>query len=78
MKIGVIGATGILGRNVVPRLLANGHTVRAIVRREASAPRFAAIGAEIALADIFDTGAFNTTGRPALATPSAICSRQSL
>ncbi len=60
MKIGVIGATGILGRNVVPRLLANGHTVRAIVRRENSAPRFAAIGAEIALADIFDTGALTT------------------
>jgi nucleoside-diphosphate-sugar epimerase len=55
MKIGVIGATGILGRNVVPRLLANGHAVRAIVRREAAVPRFAAIGAETALADIFDS-----------------------
>ncbi len=57
MKIGVIGATGVLGRNIVPRLLANGHEVRAIVRRETAAPRFAAIGAETALADIFDTGA---------------------
>ena len=57
MKIGVIGATGVLGRNVVPRLLANGHEVRAIVRREDAAPRFAAIGAETALADIYDTDA---------------------
>jgi nucleoside-diphosphate-sugar epimerase len=57
MKIGVIGATGVLGRNVVPRLLANGHDVRAIVRREAAVPRFAAIGAETVLADIYDTGA---------------------
>jgi len=57
MKIGVIGATGVVGRNVVPRLLANGHAVRAIVRRAEAAPRFAAIGAETAVADIFDTDA---------------------
>jgi nucleoside-diphosphate-sugar epimerase len=57
MKIGIIGATGVVGRYVVPRLLANGHDVRAIVRREAAIPRFAAIGAETALSDIFDTGA---------------------
>ena len=57
MKIGVIGATGILGRNVVPRLLAQGHEVRAIVRREDAVARFTAIGAETALADIFDTDA---------------------
>jgi len=57
MKIGVIGATGVLGRNVVPRLLVKGHDVRAIVRREAAIPRFAAIGAETAVSDIFDTDA---------------------
>jgi nucleoside-diphosphate-sugar epimerase len=57
MKIGVIGATGVVGRNVVPRLLANGHAVRAIVRRKDAIPRFAAIGAETAVADIFDTAA---------------------
>jgi len=57
MNIAVIGATGMLGRNVVPRLLAQGHNVRAIVRRPEAAARFAAIGAETAIADIFDTGA---------------------
>lgn len=57
MKIGVIGATGVVGRNVVPRLLANGHGVRAIVRRDNATRRFAAIGAETAISDIFDTGA---------------------
>ena len=57
MKIGVIGATGILGRHVVPRLQAQGHDVRAIVRRQEAVPRFAAIGAETAIADIFDTDA---------------------
>ena len=57
MKIGVIGATGVVGRNVVPRLLANGHSVRAVVRRENAIPLIAAIGAEAAISDIFDTGA---------------------
>jgi NAD(P)-dependent dehydrogenase (short-subunit alcohol dehydrogenase family) len=57
MKIAVIGATGTLGRNVVPRLLAHGHDVRAIVRRAEAVPRFAAIGAETAVANIFDTDA---------------------
>lgn len=57
MKIGIIGATGVVGRYVVPRLLANGHDVRAVVRRQDAIPRFTAIGAETALSDIFDTGA---------------------
>jgi len=57
MKIAVIGATGVLGRNVVPRLLARGHEVRAVLRREEAAPRFAAAGAETAIADIFDCDA---------------------
>ena len=57
MKIGIIGATGVLGRNVVPRLLAQGYDVRAIIRREEAAPLFETIGAEAAIADIFDTNA---------------------
>jgi len=47
----------VVGRNIVPRLLARGHEVRAIVRRAGAAPRFAAIGAETAIADIFDADA---------------------
>jgi len=47
MKIAVIGATGVLGRNVVPRLLARGHGVRAVIRRKEAAPRFAAPSREI-------------------------------
>lgn len=60
MKIAVIGATGVLGRNVVPRLLSQGHDVRAIVRSEKSVPRFTTIGAETAIANIFDTDALTT------------------
>ncbi|MCB2029198.1 MAG: NmrA family NAD(P)-binding protein, partial [Rhodoferax sp.] len=32
-RIAIVGATGVLGRPVLQRLLARGHTVRAIVRR---------------------------------------------
>ena len=32
MKLAVVGASGVLGRQVVPRLLARGHTVRALIR----------------------------------------------
>lgn len=34
MKVLVIGSTGVLGRNVVPRLVENGHEVRALVHRQ--------------------------------------------
>jgi nucleoside-diphosphate-sugar epimerase len=32
MRVLVVGATGVLGRSLVPRLLAGGHTVRAVAR----------------------------------------------
>lgn len=35
-RIGVIGATGVLGRAVIPRLLARGHTVHALARKPAA------------------------------------------
>ena len=39
MKVLVIGSTGVLWRNVVPRLVENGHEVRALVRRQEQAPQ---------------------------------------
>lgn len=33
MRILVLGATGVLGRNVLPRLLERGYKVRALVRQ---------------------------------------------
>jgi len=39
MRVGVIGATGVLGRQVVPRLVERGHVVRGIVRRESEMTR---------------------------------------
>ncbi len=52
--IAVIGATGVYGRHLVPRLVATGYRVRALVRRPAAASSAAACGAELAVADLFD------------------------
>jgi nucleoside-diphosphate-sugar epimerase len=53
-RIAVLGATGVYGRHLVPRLVAAGHRVRVLVRQPARAAFAAACGADIAAADIFD------------------------
>lgn len=52
--VAVLGATGVFGRHLIPRLAASGHSVRALVRTPASARSAAACGAEVVRADIFD------------------------
>ena len=54
MRIAVIGATGVLGRHLVPRLIERGHAVCATARKEADLDRLKRIGAEAVPADIFD------------------------
>ncbi len=54
MHILVVGATGVLGRNVVPRLVEQGHTVRAVVRRREQARFLQQVGVEPTLGDIFE------------------------
>ncbi len=53
-RIAVLGATGVYGRHLVPRLTATGYFVRALVRRPETARIAAACGAELAKADVFD------------------------
>jgi len=53
-RIAVLGATGVYGRHLVPRLVAAGYRVRALARRPGAAAIAAACGAEVAAADIFD------------------------
>lgn len=53
MRVLVVGATGVLGRHVVPRLVERGHTVCALVRDETAARHFASMGVELMLGDIF-------------------------
>jgi nucleoside-diphosphate-sugar epimerase len=54
VRIAVLGASGVYGRHLVPRLSAAGHRVRALVRKPAAAAIAAACGAEVKAADIFD------------------------
>lgn len=53
-SIAVLGATGVYGRHLIPRLVARGYRVRALVRRPEAAAIAAACGAELHVADIFD------------------------
>jgi nucleoside-diphosphate-sugar epimerase len=52
--VGVLGASGVYGRHLVPKLVAAGHRVRALVRRPGAAGFARACGAEVRTADIFD------------------------
>jgi nucleoside-diphosphate-sugar epimerase len=54
LSIAVLGATGVYGRHLVPRLVARGHRVRALVRRPETAASAVTCGAEVHRADIFD------------------------
>ncbi len=53
MKIFITGATGVLGKAVVPRLIADGHTVSALSRSEANRQLLQDFGAHPVQADLF-------------------------
>ncbi len=57
MKVFVTGTTGVLGRPLVPLLIAAGHDVRAVCRREEAAVELPAHGAEPVAVDLFDADA---------------------
>lgn len=64
MRIAVVGSTGVLGRNVIPRLLERGHHVRALVRRQEQAVTLERLGLEVVTGDIFDLASLlQVTGR---------------
>jgi nucleoside-diphosphate-sugar epimerase len=54
LTIAVLGANGVYGRHLMPRLVAGGFDVRALVRRPDAAGVANACGASIRVADIFD------------------------
>jgi len=60
LSIGVLGATGVYGRHLVPRLVACGYRVRALVRRPEAGAIAAACGAELHVADVFDAASLRT------------------
>lgn len=53
ISIAVLGASGVYGRHLLPRLIARGHNVRALVRSPHTAHAARASGADIVAADIF-------------------------
>jgi len=57
MRVFVAGASGVLGRQVVPALIAAGHTVTANVRDPDAATRATAAGAASTTVDLFDPAA---------------------
>jgi nucleoside-diphosphate-sugar epimerase len=54
MKIFLAGATGVIGRRAVDRLVDRGHQVTALARSRAKADQLRAAGATPATADLFD------------------------
>lgn len=57
MRVFVAGATGVLGRRVLPRLVAAGHEVTGVARSAEKAARVRAAGAVPATVDLFDADA---------------------
>jgi nucleoside-diphosphate-sugar epimerase len=60
LRIAVLGATGVYGRHLIPRLIRAGCRVRALARRPETAALAAGCGAEVAAADIFDEGSLRS------------------
>jgi nucleoside-diphosphate-sugar epimerase len=54
MRVFLAGATGVIGRRVVPLLVGRGHSVTGLVRRPADADWLHGLGASAAVGDVFD------------------------
>ncbi|HDX9656910.1 TPA: NAD(P)-dependent oxidoreductase [Bacillus toyonensis] len=54
MKIFVAGATGVIGRSLLPMLIKEGHTVFAMIRNELQVEAMKKIGAIPVIADVFN------------------------
>ncbi|TPJ25314.1 NAD(P)-dependent oxidoreductase [Mesorhizobium sp. B2-7-2] len=56
-RIFLAGASGAIGRRLVPQLVAAGHQVTATTRQEAKAENLRALGADPVVVDVFDANA---------------------
>ncbi len=56
MKVFLAGATGAIGRSLVPQLIEAGHEATAITRSEEKLGMLGQLGAEPVLCDVFDAG----------------------
>jgi nucleoside-diphosphate-sugar epimerase len=62
-RIYFAGASGAIGRRLVPLLVDAGHTVGAMTRSPAKADRLAAMGAQPIICDVFDRSALRSAVR---------------
>jgi nucleoside-diphosphate-sugar epimerase len=65
MKVFVAGASGAIGRPLVRQLLAAGHEVTGMSRREENAAAIRAAGAKAVVCDVFDAAALESAVREA-------------
>src|SRR3712207_8284044 len=56
MKVFLVGATGAIGRRLVPRLIEAGHEVTAMTRSKEKLGELYDLGAEPVMCDVFDAG----------------------
>ncbi|MFN8160479.1 MAG: NAD-dependent epimerase/dehydratase family protein [Solirubrobacterales bacterium] len=70
MRVFVAGASGAVGRPLIPRLLAAGHEVTGMTRSPERAARIREAGAEVAVCDVFDPAALEAA--VAKAAPEAV------
>ncbi|MFJ4923855.1 NAD-dependent epimerase/dehydratase family protein [Streptomyces sp. NPDC088725] len=70
MRIFLAGATGVVGRRLLPLLVGQGHHVTALTRRTSDAESLRSLGAEAAVADVFDVEGITRTIRNA--APDAV------
>ena len=61
MRVFVAGATGAVGRELVPQLIAAGHAVAGLTRSERKAEAIRRAGAQPVIADVFDAPAIRRT-----------------
>lgn len=59
MRIFVAGATGAIGAQLVPLLLAAGHTVAGLTRSDGKSQRLRELGAQPVVCDVFDAAALS-------------------
>jgi nucleoside-diphosphate-sugar epimerase len=52
--VAILGGTGVYARHLIPRLVAHGYGVRALVRRPEAAVLARCCGADVRVADVFD------------------------
>jgi nucleoside-diphosphate-sugar epimerase len=70
MRVFLAGGTGVIGRSLLPRLVAAGHQVTGLARSAGGVACLTAAGAEAAVADVFDAGAL--TGALRQAAPEVV------